>query len=78
MPCRRHMEDRDMLLVPMRGAIHAHQRHTAAPARNGDDWTDAALHRSHKSSALPTFVSIIQLVSPKRPDDWRLTAILVY
>lgn len=58
------MGDRDILPVPMRGAIHAHQKYTAALGRDRDNWMDAALHRFHKSSALLKFVSIIQLVSP--------------
>lgn len=43
------MEDRDILLGRIRGAIHAHQKYTAAPDIQQDDWTDTALYRSHVS-----------------------------
>lgn len=67
------MEDRDILLGRIRGAIHAHQKYTAAPAIQQDDWTDTALPcKSAVQLALLTFVSIIPLVSPKWLDDWSL------
>lgn len=43
------MEDRDILLGRMRGAIHAHQNYAAALAIKQDDWTDTTLYHSHVS-----------------------------
>lgn len=43
LPSRQHMEDRDMLHGRMRGAIHAHQKYTAALAIKQDDWRDKTL-----------------------------------
>lgn len=43
------MEDKDILLGRMRGAIHAHQKYTAALAIKQDDWTDTTLNLFHVS-----------------------------